>query len=739
MVDRVAQFLAARCRVLAVMFILSAALPLYLLKDARIDNSIEVWIGKKSAEYSRYREFLAKYGNEEFVAIAGEAEDPLSEDCLALQQSLADRLRRVEKVDNVLNIADIAQLLKQARPDWKHILQQNDFFHNLLLGSDGHTFGLIVWLKKTEDRGQSTEYRIQNTEFSMQMDDSAARRTVVEKIETAVKEVSADKIELHMAGTPLMNVALDRGSRNAAQRFLPVALIVSIGFLVAAFWSWRGVLAVVAAVAVTTLWTLGLMVLLGKTLNMVTVVLPSLLFVLCLSGGIHIVCRFQSMMPGSNDSTHALENTLKETIRPVFLSNVTTSVGFGSLMISEMQPVVDFGVFAAVGMLLSVLFNFTVVPGVLSLLHAKGGREHVAAHHWTASVADAMVRRRKWVLSFAVVVLIVSAGLAIRAQVESNVLKFFPNNSKISRDYQFIGRRLTGFYTVELDASTESENGSTLLKAIDELSVRLDELPEVAKVINYRNLAMCLAEIPRPAFVPASVAPDNPLKPMLRRYRHTQDGRISLRMSVLIRAMSSKDFYELLDAVEEQAKRHIGQLSEYSTTGVVPLLNASQISLINTQIRSLAIACTIILILIALFMKSARAMLAAVLPNLVPIFVLFALMVVLNVPFDAATVMIASVAIGIAADDTIHFLAHFRMEKRRGGDTKEVVRRTFQKVGRAITFTSVVASAGFMILALAEFKPIQYFGIFGSVTMIAAWFGDVFILPACVASLRLWD
>jgi predicted RND superfamily exporter protein len=252
--DRIAHFLSAKCRWLALIGVLSTAFPLYHLKDARIDNSIEVWLGKKTIEYTQYRAFLNRYGTEEFVAIAGATEDPLSEDCLALQRSLADRLRRIADVENVLDIADIADLLRQARPDWKVILQQNDFFRNLLLGSDGRTFGLIVWLKK--------------------MDDPTLRRIAVERIESVVNEVSAGKMELHLAGTPLMNVALDRGSQNAAKRFLPVALIVSLGFLTVALRSWRSVVAVVASVAVTTVWTLGLMVLLGKTLNMVTVVLP---------------------------------------------------------------------------------------------------------------------------------------------------------------------------------------------------------------------------------------------------------------------------------------------------------------------------------------------------------------------------------------------------------------------------------------------------------------------------------
>jgi predicted RND superfamily exporter protein len=719
MLDRIVEFIVARCRLLALVCVLSAMIPLYHLKDARIDNSIEVWLGKETIEYSQYRKFLVKYGNEEFIAIAGSAEDPLSDDCLALQRKLTDRLCQIEEVEDVLNIAAIADLLSQVRPDWKTILRQNDFFRNLLLGSDEKTFGLIVWLKR--------------------MDDPAIRRIAVERIESVVNNVTAGKMDLHLAGTPLMNVALDRGSRNAARKFLPVALLVSLGFLTVALRSWRSVVAVVAAVVVTTVWTLGIMVILGKTLNMVTVVLPSLLFVLCLSGGIHIVCRFQSMSLESDNFVIALGDTLRETIRPVFLSNVTTAVGFGSLMISDMRPVVDFGIFAAVGMFLSFFLNFMMVPGILSVLHATRVRACSVDSNWIAAIGQAVIHRKRWILLLTGIILIISVGLTTRADVESNVLKFFPNSSKISRDYRFIGQKLTGFYTVELDASTESQNGSMLLKAIDELSVRLADLPNVAKVINYRNLSLCLADIPRPVFVPSQTARDNPLKPMVQRYRRRQDGQISFRMSVLIKAMSSKDFYELLDHIKEETKQHIGRLSEYTITGVVPLLNAAQQSLINTQIRSFAVACSVILILIALFMKSVRAMLSAILPNIVPIFLLFAMMAVLHVPFDAATVMIASVAIGIAADDTIHFLSHFYIEKRQGKSLVVAVRNTFKKVGRAITFTSVVASAGFMILVLAEFKPIQYFGIFGSVTMVTAWIGDVFILPACIAGLRLWD
>lgn len=717
--DRVTHVLVRHCRWLTIVCLCSVALPAYWLRDARVDNSIEVWIGARSEEYRTYRRFLDKYGNEEFIVVAAEAEDPLSEAALGLQEELAERLRQIDGVDGVLDVSKAASLFARRAEDWKDLLHNNVLFRNLLLGEDGRTFGLIVWLSR--------------------MASPAQRKLVVETIESAVAETTLGRQTVHLAGTPLLNVALDRGSQNASRRFLPVALVVSVVILVAMLRRVSGVVAVICAVGVSTVWTIGLMVLAGKTFNMVTVTLPSLLVVLSLSGGIHITARFQSLLAGAGERKTALEAALGETLPPVLLSNVTTATGFGSLMISDMRPVVDFGQFAAVGMLASFAFNAMVVPGVLSWLHAERITVSPMRPHWTIAIGRGVVARRVGVLAGALAVAAVSVLLMKQIRVESNVLKFFPEDSPVSQDYRFVADRLTGLYTIELDASAESSQGSTLLKEIERLGTQLLARPEVAQVIHYRNIATCLDAVPRPAF--ASTAPDseNPLRPMQRRYLHTEDGQLSSRLSILVRAMASTDFYTLTDFADTQAGQIIRPPATYTLTGVVPLLNAAQRSLVTTQVRSFAIAASVVLVLIGLFLWSIRAVAAALLPNLLPIFCLFTAMVLLGIPLDAATVMIAGVAIGIAADDTIHFLSCFRRERQSGADSAGAIARTFEKAGAAITFTSVVAAAGFVILLLAEFKPIQYFGLLAGLTMITAWIGDVFVLPACVTTVRLWD
>jgi predicted RND superfamily exporter protein len=460
---------------------------------------------------------------------------------------------------------------------------------------------------------------------------------------------------------------------------------------------------------------------------------------LSLSGGIHITSRFLVHVGNQLDPIEATRLALAEVMRPVFLSNVTTALGFGALSVSEMPPVVEFGIFTGIGILLSFLFNVMIVPGLLRLLHRTAGVPALARPHWTAAVGQYVCQHHRKGVAVALIAFVLSVALTTQARVESNVLEFFPTDSTIRQDYEFIGERLTGMYTAEIDVTTDSANGSTMLKTIEAMAERIAARPEVAKTMHYKTIAACFKNVPVPIFLPSLADRKNPMKAMLHRYVHREDGKISLRLSVFVRRMANSEFHVVQDFLEEQARAAILPPATYNITGITPLAKAAEDALIDTQIHSFALAGGLILVVIGAFMRSARAAVVAILPNLLPIFSVFALMTLFDIPFDTATVMIASVAIGIAADDTVHFLAHYKEEKQSGLDTVAAVRCSLQKAGPAITYTSIVTAAGFAVLVLADFKPIQYFGLFTGVTMITAWMGDVFILPACVAFLHLWD
>jgi predicted RND superfamily exporter protein len=718
MTERLATRLTRMSRGLSLLILLSLTVPLYLLGQARVDNSIEVWLNTGDQAHADYQQFLAKYGTEEFIVVASEDGDPLGDQCLALQKDLGAKLAQVPGVRQVLDLASVIESLSRIRPNAGQALREDPLLRDLLLGRDERSFGLIVGLATVEVPSK--------------------RRATVEQIEQIVQDAATEKHPFHMAGTPLMNAALDRGSQRAARTLFPVAVALALMILLKVLRGLSSLTAVFSAVIVTVLWTLAFMLMMGKTFNMVTVILPSLLFVLCLAGGIHVTSRFLAFHALGSTRIEAVQQALQETLVPVCLSSVTTAAGFSVLTLSGMQPVREFGLFAALGMLISMGANLIVIPGVLLLLPVQG-RALATGTHWTSQWALRAGRHRGLVLMGSLGFVVLCLGLSSRVRVDANVLKFFPASSRIARDYAFVGERLTGLHSVEVDAWVPADQGKALLTAIDEMSQAMASHEHVAKVIGYAGIEAASKRMSRSFMMNTPTARKSPLKQWQRRFIHRQDNVLSLRLSVLVRGMSDRSLNALTHSIEQQARRILGPVGSYRITGVVPLLVAAQQALIKTQIQSLALALCIGLALIGLFMRSWRALIAAVLPNLLPIAGLFISLVLTDIALDAATVMIASVAIGIGVDDTIHFLSRFRHEKMQGLSTEQAVSNCFATIGRAITFTTLVSVAAFGLLGLAEFKPIQYFGCLSALTLALAWLGDVCVLPVCVAWMRPWD
>jgi predicted RND superfamily exporter protein len=710
-------------RPLAILVLLSLIVPACFIRELRIDNSIEVWLQRDSVEYQRYQAFLESFGTEEFVVIALETTDPLSDESLELQRKIAAKLRDIDGVDRVLDIPSISDAIWGQADGWKIFANQSKFLENSLIGKDGRTSGLIAMLKPSTD--------------------SLSRRQVVESIEQTAFASQTDFAKIHLAGTPLMNVVLDRASVRSAKTFLPIALVVSLIVMAWMFKSAAGVIAPMCAVGSAVVWTMGLMAMCGRTLNMVTIVLPSLLFVLALSNGIHLASRYAASFSESVDADKAAKGTLRELIRPALISSITTAIGFGSLALAGMEPVRDLGIFAAIGMIIAVVCNLCIVPGLMSVFHRQPSKAIFPSNtnnpSRLATLGVTFARRPRGVVILATLIMVLSIGSFAKLKTESNILKFFPKSSRIARDYEFIGNNLTGFYTVEMEMQTSLENEFELTAAVTQLGLDITARPEVARVNH-------LGQFEEFAQYESTNVPASNLSGMMELVGRLKNGfrkqkgeQVSLRLSILVRAMSSNDFDALITFIEKRASDVLPESTTWNTTGIVSLIDQSQHELIKTQIKSFAIAAPVVIIMIGLLFTSIRAALASIIPNLLPVVGMFAIMAMLEIALDPATVMIASVAIGIAVDDTVHFLSRYKEELCSGLPPLEATAETFRKIGPAMVATSLVAAAGFIVLCLAQFRPIIYFGFLTAFTIIAALGADILMLPSCAYVLNLWE
>lgn len=344
----------------------------------------------------------------------------------------------------------------------------------------------------------------------------------------------------------------------------------------------------------------------------------------------------------------------------------------------------------------------------------------------------------RWRLASAVA----AAGFALcfaavgRINVESNVLKFLSPASKTAQDYAFVAEHLTGLYTLELVVLADEADEELAMQEIAALAGEIESRDDVARVNTASRFQpqTALAGGARLASVQ-----EPPLLAELRGgFRREADDKVALRMSMLATPMASNDSARLVEAIREEA-RDLPERLKWYVTGVVLLLNEAQDSLVQTQIQSFGLAAGVVLVMIALLFRSWRAAVASVLPNLLPVGITFGIMALAGIDLNAATVMIASVAIGIAADDTIHFLARYQQELGDATAPPEAAERTLSAIGREMGFTSVVAAAGFSVLCFGQFRPLIHFGLLTGVAMIVALGADWFVLPATARLVRLWE
>jgi uncharacterized protein len=719
-VDRLTQFLVRRCRLTALLTLLTLAVPICFLPRASIDNSIEVWLGRSSPQAHRYQEFLRRYGTEEFVVIAARMDDPLSETAMAWQNNLADRLGQLEGVAQVLCLPKLAAALTVLAPSRATRLAEDPLARNLLISADGHTAGIVAWVKPSAGPQD--------------------RRRTVEGIERVAKAAARPGVDLPLVGTPLMNAHLDLASARDAALLLPVAAAVSILSLLLMLRNLWQVLACFVAVGGTVLWAVGLMAMSGRPFNMVTVTLPSLLFVLSISPGLHIASRTAGKLHLFSDHRQALTEAIRELLLPILMSCLTTVAGFASLMITDMDPVFDLGLFAAAGMLISLVLSILIVPGLLDLFPKPAARLNEPPRpHFTAPMGTWVTRRCKLVVAASVAASILCILTFWHIRSENNVVKFFPPQSTIAGDYAFVGKNLTGLYTLELDIQAPLDRQKETVQAIRRLSDHLASRGDVARVDHYGEFEPLLSSGRVLAWLPGAAQATGPLKEAASRFRHVEGARVWLRVSILVRSMDSGEFYSLLSAVRQKSRELLPEWASCEITGAVLLLNEAQRLLVRTQVQSFSFAALTVLVMIGVSFVSWRAGLAAAVPNLLPVFSTFAIMSLAGIPINPATVMIASVAIGLAADDAIHYLACYRRWRRRSLSPPEAAYASLAQAGQAMAYSSIIAAAGFFVLVLAQFRPLAHFGLLTGSTLLVALVSDMLVMPAWAALTRLWE
>ena len=718
------RFIAAAPFILAIL-LLPHALPL------PIDNGLKQWVDHDAGSAAKYEHFLNTFGSDELVIVAYAGHPIFSSESLDIQLAVLEEL---EGISNVTRISGIPLVYRELfggenAEDLEDEMRSTPFYHDFILSDSGEMAALIL--------------------ETAPFDETSARRDLVDSIYAATQPLSINGWERHIVGPPVLNVTLDRVSQDEATRVLPIALVCSAAVLWIFLGSFRALAVALLCATMTLLFTVSIVGASHRSLNMVTTALPPLLWVLSLSNVVYLLRTYKSYRADGFAVQAATTAARQQVFLPCAVSVLTTAFGFLSLCSAGMTPVQEFGVFAAIGLVVSLLVNFVAGPFLIRIFRVPSASR---SRNTRPSMALRMISRiavhtpRRTVVT-AIVLALAMATLLPKIQVESNPLNFLQEDSDAVRAYTAVSEGLTGLYSLEM--VIDAPNGwldPALWERIENLSQSLEAASGVARVLSPLDFLKKLnqwdhgLDVQHYALPPSREAATSLLAALSESERAgldqfvAQDGT-SVRLSALVRDMNSTAF---LGTVKEAERLIASQSLSGYTTGIILQVVQAQMGLVETLLKSLGIAFAIIFGCMLLGFASLRLMLLAIFPNLLPLFAAFTVMVLCNIPLDAGTVMMASIAMGIAVDDTVHIVMAYMRHHAPHRPARQAILSALREVGPSITITTVTASIGFLSLLRSEFVPLQHFGILATTALVTALLADVLLLPAllvCAAPL----
>jgi predicted RND superfamily exporter protein/CRP-like cAMP-binding protein len=738
---------------LAVMLAITAVLGFWA-RTIRVDSSIEELLPLHDPDRAYYEETVATFGNEEVIVIGVFADDVFAPATLRKIDTLSTRLAEIDGVHEVLSLTTVkgvevgdfglttGRLMRRLPATAEEVeafrakVLANPLYLKNVVSADGRAAGVSVVFEPLSDE-----------EF--------LRRGIEDQVRALVAQIGGPETTA-ITGIPTIKVHGARLMERDTATFTPLAMLLIVIVLVWAFRTVRGVLIPLATVIVGVVWTTGVMVLAGSAINMGTLVLNPLLMVIGIASGIHIVSQYYLELRPGRSALEVVHAAMEHMRVPVTIAAVTTLIGFATLALTPIRAIREFGLYSVLGIVVILLASFTVAPALLALLPLpKRVRQDDGENGWIGRLLDRLgtnaVLNPKTVL-FTCVGLVVAIAWGIRyIDVETDYIGFFHPTSPIRIDNQLIASRLAGtqpIYVVLDGAEPQAVTRLEALAALRAIQDFIDAQPGVDKTISALDYLGLLRRTLQPDA--GDALPTNQgevdqilalINPADIRAVLSRDQR---RANIIVRTTLSRsgDVNAFVERVQAFANDRLPPGITARATGTVVLLNRSADALAWGQITGLWQELTVLLVLLSFLFLSVRIGILALIPNVVPTIVLFGLMGWTGIPLNISTSMIAAIAIGIAIDDTIHFLTTFSAELRKTGSQEQAVLNAMGSAGRAAVYVAVALAAGFLVVCLSSFQPVQYFGALASATMAVSLVTELFLSPALVTITKIitvWD
>jgi len=767
------------------------AFPISHVPQIKMDTSTEGFMHEDDPVLITYNKFRNQFGRDERILLAIKSDNIFSIKTLTtlreLHKEIESHVPFIEDVTSLYNVRntrgegdklitdDLLEPFPTTQAQIDKIKQQtmsSHFYKDLLISEDGKMTTIII---ETDAYSHEGEKKISDEDaFDEGFDEPSTSSTsnsqkafltdeengkLINAILDITKKYQAKGLEIYIAGSPFINHTLKSQMKSDMQKFMRITFLI---ILVSLFLIFRRISAVfypLLVIIVSLLTTVGTMAWAGVMFKLPTQIVPSLLLSVSVGATVHILSIFFDRFNASGDKKEALSYTLKHSGLAIAMTSITTAIGIGSFAGSEVAPISDLGIFASLGVMVSLLLTLTLLPALLSItkLKAKPKASLGKIDELMKKMAQLPIHHTKTILVSSAILVTLSLVASTQVKLSHNPLKWFQPDNKDRIATETIDKQMNGSVTIEVVVDTGKENGwinpiklKTLNNFATKIESYMDEYTHVGKVV---SLATIVKETNRALHenkeeyytIPTDA---NLVSQELLLFENSGsddledvvDSQFSkARITIKIPWTDSVYAVGIRDYVESEAKLAFKE-DKVELTGMMPLLINTFSNAIFSSIQSYFMAAIAISFMMMLILGSVRIGLLSMIPNIAPIIMGLLLMATAKIPLDMFTLLIGSIAIGLVVDDTIHFMHNFKRYYLESGESSQAIEQTFLTTGKAMLITSVVLSLGFFAYLAANMISVQNFGLLTASVIIFALLSDLILAPALmiVAAKKGW-
>jgi predicted RND superfamily exporter protein len=751
------------------------------------DTSTEGFLYKTDPQIINYNAFRNQFGRDERIIIAIKTKDIFAPEFLktlfALHTEIESTAPYIKEVNSLKNARKttgnleeliVEDLFEEGIPDdaaelaaIKQFVMENAIYKNIYLSEDATFTTLVITMQTYSSIGIKHESEEELLESSFD-DEVLANESIDENrefinvletnelidfLESIISKYQTAETQIYMAGSPIVTKNLQSSIIQDMSSFIRYVIAVIAVLLLFMFRRLSGIILPLLVVILTLATTIGTMALFGAPITALTQPLPSLLLAVGVGASVHLLAMFYKKYDEIKDKQQAIAYALGHSGLTILMTSLTTAASLASFSFSEIAPVANLGVFAAIGVTYQLILTLVFLPAMISLLPLRAKKHSVLEK---PVLLDKLVHQLgvvsitypKTIVSVAMLIIPISLFLASSMRFSHNPLYWFPEGNSVRVNTEVIDKELKGSITIEVVLDTQKENGvyePEFLNKLEKITETIYQFKGehyfIGKIISINDVLKEINRALNENQESAYVIPQN--KDLIAQefllfensgsndLEEIVDSQFSkTRFSIKAPWVDSIEYVGLIAEIETLLNSEFEGVATVAVTGTLPILSDTITKAITSSAESYVIAFAVIIILMMLLLGSVKLGLLSMFPNLTPIMMGIAFMVIFDLPLDLFTVLIGTIAIGMVVDDTIHFMHNFNRYYVETENVDESILLTINSTGRAIFMTSIVLSSGFFVFMFANMTNLYNFGLITGVIVLFAMAADLILVGA---------